>query len=115
MSDLIDRGDVLGVISCFFEDSFIEDADVHCAELEREINRLPAAPRWVRCEEGLPNSQELVIVGITDTAGDTPFSYASCGWLTTDKEYWIVDNEICGYVVAWMPLPEPPKEDKNGN
>ena len=41
MSDLIDRGDVLGVISCFFEDSFIEDADVNCAELEREINRLP--------------------------------------------------------------------------
>ncbi len=41
MSELIDRGDVLGVISCFFEDSFIEDADVNCAELEREINRLP--------------------------------------------------------------------------
>lgn len=39
--ELIDRGDVLGVISCFFEDSFIEDADVNCAELEREINRLP--------------------------------------------------------------------------
>ena len=74
-----------------------------------------AAPRWVRCEERLPNSRELVIVGITDTAGDTPFSYTSCGWLTTDNEYWIVDNEVCDYVVAWMPLPEPPKEDENAD
>lgn len=41
MSELIDRGDVLGVISCFFEDSFIEDADVNCIEMEREINMLP--------------------------------------------------------------------------
>lgn len=62
MSDLIDRCDVLGVISCFFEDSFIEDADVHCAELEREINRIPAAPRWVRCEERLPKSGTHVLV-----------------------------------------------------
>ena len=41
MSDLIDRGDVLGVITCFFKDLFIEDSNVNCAELEREINRIP--------------------------------------------------------------------------
>lgn len=71
----------------------------------------PTASPWHRVEDGLPRGQELVIVAVKDTAGDTPFWYTQCGWITTDGEYWIVDNEICDYVVAWMPLPEPPKED----
>jgi len=66
---------------------------------------------WHRVEDVLPRGQELVIVAVKDTAGDTPFWYTQCGFITTDGEYWIVDNEICDYVVAWMPLPEPPKED----
>ena len=72
-----------------------------------------AASPWHRVEDGLPRGQELVIVAVKDTAGDTPFWYTQCGWITTDGEYWIVDNEICDYVVAWMPLPEPPKEGNN--
>ncbi len=71
----------------------------------------PTASPWHRVAEELPRGQELVIVAVKDTAGDTPFWYTQCGWITTDGEYWIVDNEICDYVVAWMPLPEPPKED----
>lgn len=71
-----------------------------------------AASPWHRVEDELPRGQELVIVAVKDTAGDTPFWYTTCGWITTDGEYWIVDNEICDYVVAWMPLPEPPKEEE---
>lgn len=71
----------------------------------------PAASPWHRVEDGLPRGHELVVVAVKDTAGDTPFWYTQCGWITTNGEYWIVDNEICDYVVAWMPLPEPPKED----
>ena len=71
----------------------------------------PTASPWRRVEDELPRGQELVIVAVKDTAGDTPFWYTQCGWITTDGEYWIVDNEICDYVVAWMPLPEPPKEE----
>ena len=74
-----------------------------------------AASPWHRVEDGLPRGQELVIVAVKDTAGDTPFWYTQCGWITTDGEYWIVDNEICDYVVAWMPLPEPPKEDADAD
>ena len=74
----------------------------------------PAYP-WRRVEDVLPRGQELVIVAVKDTAGDTPFWYTQCGWITTDGEYWIVDNEICDYVVAWMPLPEPPKDGNNGS
>lgn len=67
---------------------------------------------WHRVEDELPRGQELVVVAVKDTAGDTPFWYTACGWITTDGEYWIIDNEICDYVVAWMPLPEPPEEEK---
>lgn len=75
-----------------------------------EIEDAPTASPWHRVEDVMPHGQELVIVAVKDTAGDTPFWYTACGWVTTDGEYWIVDNEICDYVVAWMPLPEPPKE-----
>ena len=65
--------------------------------------------RWIPCSERLPNGScsDLVNVSIHDDSGDTPFDYTSCGWVTSDGEYWIVDNEINNHVIAWMPLPEP--------
>ena len=71
------------------------------------IQKAPAIDRWIPCSERLPNSQETVLVSVRDETGDTRYDYASHGWLTRDKEYWIVDDEINNYVVAWMPLPEP--------
>lgn len=68
--------------------------------------------RWIPVAERLPHGScsDLVNVSIHDDSGDTPFDYTSCGWVTTDGEYWIVDNEINNHVIAWMPLPEPYKE-----
>lgn len=63
--------------------------------------------RWILCSERLPDDGDIVIVSIRDETGDTKFNYSSYGWITTNKEYWIVDNEINNYVVAWMSLPEP--------
>ena len=65
--------------------------------------------QWILCDEKLPIGQELVIVSCHDDVGDTPFDYTSCGWVTTNGEYWIVDNEINRHVIAWMPLPKPYK------
>lgn len=110
MSELIKREDAINAVEMFFNDAYIEDAEVH--DLVYKINHIPAASLWRRVEDELPRGQELVIVAVKDTAGDTPFWYTQCGWITTDGEYWIVDNEVCDYVVAWMPLPEPPKEDE---
>ncbi len=79
------------------------------SELNRSIGylmRLPSTqPRWIPVSEHLPNAQTEVIVSCTDDSGDTKFRYTSSGWITTNKEYWIVDNEINPFVVAWMPLP----------
>ena len=70
--------------------------------------------QWIPCSERLPHGScsDLVNVSIHDDSGDTPFDYTSCGWVTTDGEYWIVDNEINNHVVAWMPLPEPYKGEQ---
>ena len=77
------------------------------------IHRPSAQPetKWIQCSERLPEAQTGVIVSCTDDSGDTKFRYTSSGWVTTDKEYWIVDNEINNFVVAWMPLPEVYREE----
>ena len=83
------------------------------AQLDKayELGRQSAQPepQWIPCSERLPHGScsDLVNVSIHDDSGDTPFDYTSCGWVTTDGEYWIVDNEINNHVIAWMPLPEP--------
>lgn len=52
----------------------------------------------VQCETA--RSSNKVIVSCTDDSGDTKFRYTSSGWVTTNKEYWIIDNEINNFVVA---------------
>ena len=71
---------------------------------------------WIPCSERLPHGScsDLVNVSIHDDSGDTPFDYTSCGWVTTDGEYWIVDNEINNHVIAWMPLPKPYGGENDG-
>ena len=78
------------------------------------LEKMQSEPQWIPCSERLPHGSysDLVNVSIHDDSGDTPFDYTSCGWVTTDGEYWIVDNEINNHVVAWMPLPEPYKGEQ---
>ena len=70
--------------------------------------------RWIPVSERLPHGfcSVLVTVSIHDDSDDTPYDYTSCGWVTANGEYWIVDNEINNHVVAWMPLPEPYKAER---
>lgn len=68
---------------------------------------LPSEQQWILCSERPSNNQEEVIVSIHDDSGDTSFDYTTCGWITPDNKYWIVDNDINYHVVAWMPRPKP--------
>lgn len=75
-----------------------------------EIDDMPSAEperKWTPVTEKLPWTDTNVLVTVLDDSGDTPWSYTSIGWLTPDGKYWVVDNEVCYGVVAWMPLPEP--------
>lgn len=71
-----------------------------------------ALNHWIPVSEQLPYETTEVLVSIHDDHGDTSFDYTSIGWLTPDMKYWIVDNDICYDVVAWMPLPAAYEEPK---
>lgn len=68
-------------------------------------------PKWTPVSEKLPWTDTNVLVTVLDDSGDTSWSYTSIGWITPDGKYWVVDNEVCYGVVAWMPLPEPKEEE----
>lgn len=76
----------------------------------KAVNSLaPAEPerKWIPVTESLPINDVDVIVSVLDNSGDTPYRFTSVGWCTPNGQYWVVDNEICYGVIAWMPLPEP--------
>ena len=77
------------------------------------VNTLPTveAPTWIPCSEGLPNEMGTVIVTLLDEYGE----------YDVEEEWWTGDmflnfgESSSGYkVLAWMPIPEPYKQDVGG-
>lgn len=105
MSELIDREALLDECLNHYEVGNIEQnctMDWIC----KTVRNFPAAPRWVRCEERLPDIAEKVLVynrGQIFTAWRTSFSEPIGKWDSYDFQ---TDD-----ITHWMPLPEPPKED----
>ncbi|MBR1631526.1 MAG: DUF551 domain-containing protein [Paludibacteraceae bacterium] len=66
---------------------------------------------WIPCAERMPEDDTEVIVSCTDDSGDSEFSYTTIGWHF--KGVWVVGNERSYFVIAWMPLPEPHKGNKD--
>ncbi len=98
------RKDVLDLPNCY--NGFSDAYDKACI-IDLIDDQPTVEPHWIPCSERLPNSQTEVIVSCRDDSADTIYRYTTSGWITTNGEYWIIDNEINPYVVAWMPLPEP--------
>lgn len=99
MSDLIDREALLDECLNHYEVGNIEQnctMDWIC----KTVRNFPAAPRWVRCEEELPEKEGDYLVWTMLYGGHayTDYYTPKYGW----DEY---------KVIAWMPLQEPPKED----
>lgn len=66
-------------------------------------------PRWIPVEERLPRGGENVLAYYHN-----PYNqFIVCATWDSKRQEWIPDLEsIDGYyITAWMPLPEPPKED----
>lgn len=68
---------------------------------------------WIPVTERLPVSDELVVVAIHDDSGDTAYDCTNVGFYIAYQfgGVWVVENERCGHVTHWRPLPEPPKAD----
>ena len=116
MSDLIRREDAINAVEMFFEDAYIEDADVHCNDMVYEINHIPAASPWHRVEEELPSMDgyDWVLGIVTGEAGYLRFHKAVM-MVSFDPQYkeWFIDEYPDARITVshWMLLPEPPKED----
>ena len=71
---------------------------------------------WIPVTERLPENGAYVLVclkkGIIFTAHRFTSKDGSGGW-SDDVAWWVDDIETERAPIAWMPLPEPYKEDKD--
>ena len=114
MSELIRREDAINAVEMFFKDAYIEDSDVHCTDMEYEINHIPAASPWHRVEDELPEP-----IHPTDPRYKAYLICDSLGYMhvadyTYSKHFptcysFHVNGEEVTDVKYWMPI-EPPKE-----
>ena len=75
------------------------------------INTLPSAEaKWIPCSERLPKKGEVVL--ITNGKGNVRCGqYRSEYDVRYEKHYWWWKGKTVETVLAWMPLPEPYRED----
>lgn len=76
-----------------------------------KLRALPSAePRWTPCSERFPEAGQMVL-GTNKYGYVWVFKRIENGWSEPD-EGWFTDEEEPDHVKAWMPLPEPYKEDE---
>lgn len=103
MCDLIDRQAAIDAVKAYLTDCQIEDADWHGNGIEYELESLPSAhPHWIPCSERLPGKNCRCLT--TNTA----WGAFEVDWNVWINGEWLYQNEK---PIAWMPLPEPYKED----
>ena len=107
--DLIEREAAIKEIRKYFAGLPIR---VHYDMLEL-VRNLPSAHQWIPVSERLPSSDDWVIVTVLDESGDTPYRYTDLGWYLDAANCWIRDAKQITDVIAWMPLPEPYKGEKD--
>ena len=105
MSDLIDREAVISKIEPWLYSEGRGESEINMLRaVIAELKSLPAAPRWVRCEERLPKprfAREWYLVALESGCVKT------LAFERDTNEWW----ETGSPVTHWMPLPEPPKEE----
>lgn len=116
MSDCIDRQTIINLLTSRAETlkGLYGDLGGAVSGVRKLVQTLPSVKpewKWIPVTEKLPWTDTNVLVMVLDDSGDTSWGYTSVGWLTPNGKYWVVDGELCYGVVAWMPLPEPWKEE----
>lgn len=87
-------------------------ADLQRAYDDGYAHGIADAMKWIPCSERLPKEYGNYLItthnGDVDVGTIDPKKKGVWSACDADGFYWIRE------VVAWMPLPEPPKEDDNG-
>ena len=68
-------------------------------------------PRWIPVSEKLPNFAQRVLVSIENFVYEAIYFDEDAGWSTYNVTFKDVDESE---ILAWMPLPEPYKEEQDG-
>ena len=75
-----------------------------------DIDNAPTVDRWISVKDRLPEIGKVVLAFGTRSATTGMFQGAS----SYRPDIWMWKNHTPKHVSHWMPLPEPPKEDDDG-
>lgn len=93
----------------------IFEANGKCREQEVVLSKIidtaptvDAVPRWIPCEDRLPEPN-LAVLGYAPKFNNiyTVYYDSVCGWMIWSPVYDEPFPSFQGEIVAWMPLPEP--------
>lgn len=115
----IKQADAVFAVQNRIEQIGMENNPYVCS-IRQAVRDVPAADvelvrKWIPVTERLPETNEKVLVYVFDPDFCGP--YIEFGhWLNWLKRWGEFDDEVGDFgdytIIAWMPLPEPPKEDK---
>ena len=78
-----------------------------------DIARFPSAVGWISVKDRLPEDEGDVIVYGVSQRGRKKTAIMNYLAFEADRPRWALDG--IWTVLYWMPIPEPPKENEDGN
>lgn len=114
MDDLIYRQGTINEIESLLDKTAKGDIGIFYNKILKlaieHIQKMPSARRWISCNEALPNKDGNYIVTLSYTEG-FKFSFVDIdNFSVYDRQWDTYGNEVS----AWMPLPQPWEEVKDG-
>ena len=119
MNDLIDRQAALDIFKPWLDVKGYSEGELNMLRaVIYELETMPGTSAWVSVKDRLPENDEEVLVWYEYFRyGEYNCLYQTWGIGEYFKNYnsWMIDHSTAGHklrVIAWMPLPKPPKENE---